>query len=135
MANHMIKPTTGMMVWTTDGKALGTITEVKEDRFRLDTTEGAAHWLNCADLDAVEDGRARLSFEAAALPEHETTPVSESVLPTEEKQRIVMLQQLAEQRRQIREDGIATPEADATIGEPIEAELERRTDMAETSTS
>jgi hypothetical protein len=47
----------------------------------------------------------------------------EGAIPDELEQRVMMLQQLEEQRAELRE-GDALPDAAKTIGEPVEAELD-----------
>ncbi len=58
-------------------------------------------------------------------PVKEVEPEHSILAPDAEEQRAAMLRELAEQRERMHRSGIATAEANDTIGEPVEKELAR----------
>lgn len=65
------------------------------------------------------------SKEALKEPVKEVEPEHSVLAHDAEEQRAAMLRELAEQRERMHAAGIATAEADNTVGEPVEAELAR----------
>jgi len=81
------------------------------------------------DRIQVEFSQEELDRHVVPVPPDHPDPVDDlrsRVLPGEERQRVAMLQDLAEQRRELAEDGVELPDEGRTIGEPIEDELARK---------
>lgn len=85
------------------------------------------------DEAAKETAKAPLK-EALKEPVKEVEPEHSVLAPDAEEQRAAMLRELAEQRERMHAQGIATAEADETVGEPVEAELARLPEDASATT-
>lgn len=126
----------GALVETADGETLGWVAETRGDYLCVDPGEGDAYWLVVRDMGSMSPDRIQVEFSQEELDRHvvpvppdHPDPVDDlrsRVLPGEERQRVAMLQDLAEQRRELAEDGVELPDEGRTIGEPIEDELARK---------
>lgn len=124
----------GTRVRTSDGVELGLVKEISGDFLKVDAPLRTDYWINAdyvlgagaegveltfakGDLGAYKRDRPGLLDDEDPLSSEAAVDV---VMGEEEQmeQRIRMERQLAEQRRDL-------PAAGATIGEPVEAELER----------
>ena len=135
-------PSVGTLAETADGQRLGIVAEVEGDYLRIDPTKSdeEAFWLNSADVATVTPDRAQFNFDKSELISH-VVPVSpgqalrkreeriermeRGPLDAQQEQRKLMLEDVAEDRREIREDGVDLPGEDRTVGEPVERELDR----------
>ena len=59
--------TPGLPVFTLDGEELGTVKEVREEYFKVDTTLQPDYWLRTSDVLSVTVERVSLRFEMAQL--------------------------------------------------------------------
>jgi sporulation protein YlmC with PRC-barrel domain len=57
----------GYEVYADDGERIGTITEVRDNHFRIDPGSGQQFWLLDICVAAIYDNRANLSLPAAAI--------------------------------------------------------------------
>jgi hypothetical protein len=125
----------GATIWTDDSKQLGIVSETLGDYMRIQPESGTSYWLPLACVEGGGGDRPTVEFRHGDLQSHIVTPpdnYEESVhidpsiaAVDEEHQREAMLREIAEQRRRMEETGAATAEADRTIGEPVEQELQR----------
>jgi hypothetical protein len=133
----------GTDVWSRDGELLGTVEQVLGDYFQLRPTEGGRqHWF---PLASVETGgsRATVDFEhgdvlASSVPAPDAYEQSQYIEADErsdeqEAQREHLLHDLADQRQKLHSEG-ALPDADRTVGEPVEQELGEMEREAEAAT-
>lgn len=74
---------------------------------------------------AADETAKEPSKEALKEPVKEVEPEHSVLAPDAEEQRAKMLRELAEQRERMHARGLATAEANQTVGEPVEAELAR----------
>jgi hypothetical protein len=134
-----IRPLTGTQVVTADGKALGHIGAVRGDYFRVDEDETMQRWFETARLGSAQNGDVAVAFDYDDVNTYVVDPPTDDsqseyldsdLTPEQEETRDLMLRQLAEQRERMRVEGNVTPEAEATVGQPVEQELERRTGEA-----
>jgi len=121
-------PTVGVGVWTEDEERLGSVGDVVGDYLRVDDGDGRSRWFGLGELQSADDERAILDFSSDDVAAREVPPpdiphLGTALLPEEEQQRETMLRELAEQRERMNAEGRATPEADRTVGEPLEEEL------------
>ena len=126
-------PVEGAEVLTADGDRLGKVAEVRGDRFKVDAPMSPDYWLPVINVSSTTGGVVNVTFAKSALDDYKIDPASEPhesspeaiepATPDEVEQRVIMLQQLEKQRAELRE-GEALPDAEKTVGEPVEAELE-----------
>jgi hypothetical protein len=131
----------GAPVFTQDGKHIGDVGDVYGGSFKVDARLQRDYWLDLTYVTHAADDAVTMSFEARELgayklngpveEQDEETLEHEVLLAPEEQraQREQMTRELAEQRRGLpnaRPEGEAEPpDTRGTIGEPVEAELER----------
>lgn len=131
-----IEPPSGAHVDSADGRNIGRLGEIVGDYFQLFDMDGREYWFARSQISEWNDQRLRVSFRAGemsslAVPSpgarEESQYLDEDVTPDEERQRELMLRELSEQRREMHQEDETTPEADDTVGEPVERELSRMT--------
>ncbi|MCK9486460.1 MAG: hypothetical protein M0R73_07135 [Dehalococcoidia bacterium] len=134
-------PPVGVPVSTKDGKDLGRVREVLGDYVMVSggsAEDGAEHWFLVDTLGPIRDNAIRTSFDSSDVHGHAVTPpdryeereYSGAMSAEQREQRASMLRRTAEQREQLRSDGVQMPDEGDTIGEPVEQELARMRDAA-----
>ncbi len=123
-----IIPRVGAGVWTEDEERIGSVGDIVGDYMRVDDGDGRARWFELGTLQSADDERVILGFgsddiAASEVPPPDAPNLGTALLPDEQEQRETMLRELAEQRQRMHAEGRATPEADRTVGEPVEEEL------------
>lgn len=126
----------GAIVETADGETLGWVSEARGDYLCVDPDQGDSFWLVMSDTGAMSTDRIQMEFTHDELDRHVVpvppgAPVAvddtrSQILPDEGEQRVAMLEELAGQRRELSDDGVAMPGEDRTVGEPVEDELARK---------
>jgi hypothetical protein len=129
----------GAEIRSADGKKLGKVRAIEGAHFKVDAALRRDYWLSMAYVQSAAVNEVVMSFDSSDAGAYRlTAPVAEEdvappakgeVILSEEEQRETrekMARELSEQRKQLAASGAATPAAlDATVGEPVEAELER----------
>ena len=123
----------GASIETADDKTLGQVVRVLGDYFCVRSDEDQERWFGLEHLVSNE-GRLVVSFREDEVLTHEVpapdatyeSQYLKPLSPEQAAERELMLRQLAEQREQMHEQGVATEQADETVGEPVEQELHRR---------
>jgi len=126
-------PMEGAEVVTADGDRLGKVAEVRGDHFKVDAPMSPDYWLPVINVASTTGGVVNVTFAKVALDDYKIDLANEPqaarlqaagpATPDELDQRLTMLQQLEQQRAELRE-GDALPDAAKTIGEPVEVELD-----------
>ena len=134
----------GAAIKTADGKKLGRVRQIEGAHFKVDAALQRDYWLSMAYVQSVAVDEVVMSFEAsdskayrltAPAPEEDivAAPIKGEVILSEEEQRETresMARQLAEQRKHLAETSGAAAVA-GTVGEPVEAEVERMEESGE----
>lgn len=66
----MSRLTTGLRVYSKDGKYLGDISELRGGLFKLDAPMAVDYWLSDAEVEKVEHGSVLLGFHETEMREH-----------------------------------------------------------------
>jgi hypothetical protein len=118
-------------VWDCDGEFLGVVRRELGDYFEIRAEGGRGHWFPKSTLHS--DGKRTsvdfalsdiLSNSVPAPDDYQQSQYIDAEARTDEEdeQREHVLRELAEQRQELHSGG-ALPDAEGTVGEPVEEEL------------
>lgn len=126
----------GLEVRDADGAPFGTIGDTVGEYVELRGGDQASSvWIRRTDFGEANHEAVLLGFPSDEIDEraskerpHTLDDAAETGVLASDAQRAreAMLEELAEQRAEMRETGRATEAADRSVGVPIEAELEQR---------